>query len=112
VGAHHGAVEHLHHLRRAAALGEHGEERLAHTPARSAERTAFHTLFHGPNRFGRTRQVMLWPAKKRSASGNSRSSLPFAPGAGRQARNTSTASAKSRSVILVDIANPPKVGSP
>jgi len=81
-------------------------------PARLSRGKRFQTLFQGPNRSGDARQALLRTAKSCSVFRNRRSSRPFAPRLGRQARNTSSEIARSASVIFVDTANPPKVGSP
>jgi hypothetical protein len=62
MGAHDGAVEHLHQMRRRRQRGEVIEE-VSNTPDLLSRSKRFHTLFHLPNRSGSARHEMLWTEK-------------------------------------------------
>src|SRR3954470_24131460 len=98
-------------------MAARASKKASNTPAWLRRQKRFHTEFQFPNASGRARQVMLWTAKKCSASRKRRSLRPLAPRRERQARNTSSTVAQSSSVIRVSMAgssqtDPPGVTHP
>lgn len=62
MGAHDGAVEHLHQMAEADSEAR-WSKKISNTPALLNRSNRFHTLFHLPKRSGSARQLMLWTEK-------------------------------------------------
>src|SRR5918912_4525177 len=78
-------------------------KKASNTPARLRRQKRFQTEFQFPNASGRARQVTLWTAKEWMASRKRRSLRPLAPRRERQARNTSSTTVQSSSLIRVSM---------